>query len=61
MMNLNSSEISFLIWSYLDVITLKEKLNSQANEFRSLNDKLKQCAVAAQSVMTFANQNQQYS
>lgn len=60
-MNLNSSEISFLIWSYLDVITLKEKLNSQANEFRSLNDKLKQCAVAAQSVMTFANQNQQYS
>lgn len=60
-MNLNSSEISFLIWSNLDVITLKEKLNSQANEFRSLNDKLKQCAVAAQSVMTFANQNQQNS
>lgn len=60
-MNLNSSEICFLIWSYLDVIALKEKLNSQANEFRSLNDKLKQCAVAAQSVLTFANQNQQYS
>lgn len=42
----------------MDVITLREELNSQANEFRSLNDKLKQCAVAAQSVMIFANQNQ---
>lgn len=46
---------------YLDLITLREKLNKKANEFILLNDKLKQCAVAAQSVMTFANQNQQYS
>lgn len=61
-----SDEFKFIrgFFSYLellDVITLTEKFNSQANEFRSLNDKLKQCAVAAQSVMTFANQNQQYS
>lgn len=45
----------------LDFDTLREKLNSQASELRSLNDKLKQCESAAQSAMTLANQNQQYS
>lgn len=47
---------------YLDLNTLrKKKINSKASVFRSLNDKLKQCAFAAQSAMTFANQNQQNS
>ena len=45
----------------LDFDTLQEKLHSQPQDIRYLQDRVKDCQVASQSALLLANQNQQYS